>query len=1061
MEDWNMKLLLAAMEGRQEDTKLCIENGANINYKKSGRTALHVAAENGQLQVTRYLIEQVGISPLVKTYKDETPCDLAVAKLKDYRRNKEVIEYLQSLISSDGQYDSLKISGKEQETPTVEDDIVPTEIKLMADKRSVPLYLKLLESGSEKKRDIRLVIVGKKGAGKTSLIKRLFSEENIDVTSTNGIEIHTIKCKSMSDDGIWNKIDGTDKETETHARLLKQYKGTIDASVKDGTHEAVKDNTLITVLYRRIEESKESDTVSQQPEILKPPVYIKSTVKSSVATESTVKLPVTNPNQSIEQAKKDIKNMLKTNFDLLDKEEYATLLLWDFAGDEEFYHTHQTFLSPDAIYLVVTKLNEADDKKAQDLFRLWMDSIHCYCRLDVDKSTSDDNKITSDNLDPPVVIVGTWKDAVISEEEEEEEVEDACRKQILTYTENMSNDERGHIRCEFLISNTEDDNTVFQQIRQYIVSLAKAMRTWNTEYPLKFIELEQRLQEKTKELSIISYQEIKHISTEMTNPLNDDELMLYLMFHHEIRALVYFKDLPDYIILDTQWLSDAFKCIVTADKFRACSIKNQEQWKEFLCRGKLHWEVVEDIFKLEQDILYKHKDHVLNVMEKFDIIIRPNILDRDNADAKPCYYVPCIIKEEPECDIYEMFNVTKDICKKSTWLYFKFRFLPPHLINHLIASLSRKYDVAEVATKQKKRQIALFRGFAVFELQKTTKLRKLLVMKCPNAIQIQVWQFGKLVERGLFKYIADFVTEEIIKIITTRFKMSNVKFEKKWECGQSKPESVTGSFDFSEDQETIYYCETCTTIHEFTGEWSFDVRIRVEAGERVFSHDNEGATGTASSAGFTKEEINSTKMGMIVLNILADALYDLLKPDKPHLRPRSDCDITYLYSEHRKLNKHIPSNSWGGTWQTIQNTDIAIGDDIERIRLTRNELQHSRIFELEDIRFIELCNILSDLLTRFDQHNTPTRLYTDELKDILAKTISAEEIKTIENEILANIKLKLMRVSELCRVQRFGTGKLRHMKKTNHDFKLELEKNRFQLLKQRKCNSMGERETVD
>ena len=46
----------------------------------------------------------------------------------------------------------------------------------MADKRSIDLYLKLLESGSEKKRDIRLVIVGKKGAGKTSLVKRLFNE---------------------------------------------------------------------------------------------------------------------------------------------------------------------------------------------------------------------------------------------------------------------------------------------------------------------------------------------------------------------------------------------------------------------------------------------------------------------------------------------------------------------------------------------------------------------------------------------------------------------------------------------------------------------------------------------------------------------------------------------------------------------------------------------------------------------------------------------------------------------------------------------------------------------
>ena len=346
------------------------------------------------------------------------------------------------------------------------------------------------------------------------------------------------------------------------------------------------------------------------------------------------------------------------------------------------------------------------------------------------------------------------------------------------------------------------------------------MRTWNTDYPLKFIQLEQCLQEKKKELPIISYQEMMHMAAATPKPLSVEELRLFLDFHHEIRALVYFKDLPDYIILDTQWLSDAFKCIVTAKKFRAANIRNQKRWEEFYQRGKLHNDVLEDIFKIEQNILYKHKDHVLNVMEKFDIIIRPNISGKDTADAKPCFYVPCMIKEEPECDLYKMFNVTKDICKKSTWLNFKFEFLPPHLINHLIASLSRKYEVAEVATKQHKKQVALFRGSGVFELQKATQLRKLLVMKCPNAIQIQVWQFGKQVVRGMYKYIADFVLEEITEIISTRFKMSNVKFEKKWECGLTKPESVTGTFDFSEEQETIYYCKTCSTIHEFIGEWS-------------------------------------------------------------------------------------------------------------------------------------------------------------------------------------------------------------------------------------------------
>lgn len=47
-----------------------------------------------------------------------------------------------------------------------------------------------------------------------------------------------------------------------------------------------------------------------------------------------------------------------------------------------------------------------------DLFKLWIDSIHCYSRLDDNKHKSDDKMRSSDDLDPPVVCVGTWKDEV-------------------------------------------------------------------------------------------------------------------------------------------------------------------------------------------------------------------------------------------------------------------------------------------------------------------------------------------------------------------------------------------------------------------------------------------------------------------------------------------------------------------------------------------------------------------------------------------------------------------------------------------------------------------------
>ncbi|XP_076102965.1 uncharacterized protein LOC143072066 [Mytilus galloprovincialis] len=959
---------------------------------------------------------------------------------------------------------------------TVSEDIVPTEIKNLADINSVPLYLKLLESGSEKKRDIRLVTVGMKGTGKTSLLKRLFGEEISmvkEVASTNGIEIHKIKCKANFDDGKWNKLDGNNEESDLHARLLKPYEEklkNIPSSVKVVAREAIQNTSsenfdesmeyeaaslqpnpqvtdqVSTISHElqlsvavaaheafqstsaeNIDESKESESTSSQPNLQVP---------DPVATTSH-ELPA---NVLLQQAYSDIKTMLKSKVDLYDKEEYATLFLWDFAGDEEFYHTHQTFLSPDAIYLVVTKLNEADDKKAQDLFRLWIDSIHCYSRLEEDKQKSAENMSASESLDPPVVIVGTWKDAVTSESEE---IEDSYRENILMYTKNMAEDERGHIRNEVFISNTEDDNNVFQKIRKDILKLARTMRTWNIDYPLKFIQLEKRLQEKKKDIPIIDFQELKHICTETPMPLKDEELILFLKFHHEIRALVYFQDLPDYIILDTQWLSNVFKCIVTAKKFRAVSIKNQKRWEEFHSKGKLHTVVLEDILRKEEHILYKHKDHIVNVMEKFDIIIRPIKSDRYPADERLCYYVPCMIMEKPGCDIYEMFNVADDTCKKSTWICFKFRFLPPHLMNHLIASLCREYEVSEVGiteqgNKQVERVIALFKGTAVFELEKTRKLRKLLVTTCPNIIQMQILEFGRraIITGGMYKHIADFVTEEINKIISTRFRMTNVNYEKKWECGIKKPEFVTGSFAFTEEQNPEYYCETCIETHMFIGEWS-DIQSNTlclsqssddapksnhQAENKVFltkmrcsfqgsmetlSKLSGESVSTGSMTGFTKEEINFAKMGMIVLNILADVLYDLLKKDTQNLRPRLDCDITFLYSEIRKLNKHIPTNSWGGQWQIIQKTDIAIGDDVERVRLTRNELQHSRNFTLNDTRFNELKNIILDLVNRFNLHNKPTKLYSDHLNEILSTSVSADDVKILQNQIKNEVKTEM------------------------------------------------------
>ena len=59
-----------------------------------------------------------------------------------------------------------------------------------------------IESKFEKSSCIRVIIIGKEGVGKTSLLRRLLKENIDDVQSTDGVEIVTNRCK-ISINGEW------------------------------------------------------------------------------------------------------------------------------------------------------------------------------------------------------------------------------------------------------------------------------------------------------------------------------------------------------------------------------------------------------------------------------------------------------------------------------------------------------------------------------------------------------------------------------------------------------------------------------------------------------------------------------------------------------------------------------------------------------------------------------------------------------------------------------------------------------------------------------------------
>ncbi|XP_063448129.1 uncharacterized protein LOC134727678 [Mytilus trossulus] len=90
--------------------------------------------------------------------------------------------------------------------------------------------------------------------------------------------------------------------------------------------------------------------------------------------------------------------------------QYAPCGLWDFAGQREFYATHQAFLTNSCIYILVASMKEEVEKKnvsftefgnLGEYVDFWFDNIHCH---------QSEEKSVPESLDPPVILVFTETD---------------------------------------------------------------------------------------------------------------------------------------------------------------------------------------------------------------------------------------------------------------------------------------------------------------------------------------------------------------------------------------------------------------------------------------------------------------------------------------------------------------------------------------------------------------------------------------------------------------------------------------------------------------------------
>ncbi|XP_076108341.1 uncharacterized protein LOC143076448 isoform X1 [Mytilus galloprovincialis] len=268
------------------------------------------------------------------------------------------------------------------------------------DHESIAIYLNALESGSERRRDINLIIVGKKSVGKTSLVRRLFGEELQSVKSTNGIEIHRRRCRINLSNWEWNKVLDTRlvKETSINNRILQSIVKELHQEKEKPKHDILEISSS-----DQISTDDNKGTITRNIEHDEEPQPKHAKMNYQFAYPEITEPPIS------KLAKDELFSIIESAVDLQDEDGYANLTVWDFAGDIEYYNTHQTFFNSEAIFLVVANLHDIDDTVSYGTFNFWMDTIHCYGSIN-NKTEAVLLEGAHNLLDPPVIAIGTHKD---------------------------------------------------------------------------------------------------------------------------------------------------------------------------------------------------------------------------------------------------------------------------------------------------------------------------------------------------------------------------------------------------------------------------------------------------------------------------------------------------------------------------------------------------------------------------------------------------------------------------------------------------------------------------
>ncbi|XP_076083802.1 uncharacterized protein LOC143054666 [Mytilus galloprovincialis] len=687
--------MLVAMRGHLEICRLLIDTGCKIDItENNGETALHWAANMGQLQITRCLVEQGGASPLVTTHQGKTPYDLAATS--KWGQYEEVMEYLQTVMSEKS---SGVTAGQGIEDP------IHTQTKST-------MLNRLLGSGTYVSYDMRCMVTGQFAVGKSSLVKLLAGDVVPEGRHpTDGISLLEGRCGLDVETRSWIHID-----PETYDALDVVYNKVLMTSIEEDEGKEEKtpkkphlpDSNLV-----RSDGKVMTAGPSQQPLAAKPlsPQISDSVSKRIPELKTHMKSKMTK-----EEIKKRMEKVLKSgNY----KMKVGRLIFWDFGGQYVYYTTHQTFMTFRALFLVVFDGSKGLHEVVPDVLcfpgqhmtptpavflQHWVNSILTYC------------KVVYVGI-PKILFVATHKDKIPVEDVE------SRREELYNGVEELFKDHEGRnhlVLTQRIFVNARDNtDTEIEVLKKAITELTFEHPCWGEKMPNACVPLELEIAELVAEgkqiLSLEDVEELNAISK--VSVLSPDQLKDFLNFHHSLGKIVYFEtpQLKDFVIINPLLMVEVMRSFVTDKVFWPEEKKIHETFKRMSEYGTIRRE---DLFLIweQKDFsaILPYKEFIFNSLIYLDILAEQRRYDTSTGSRLPVenFFVPCMVTERNTTNFMDKeCTPERAICLA---FLFKGTIIPPALPNRLISACLSMWTVKQYEERQ-----LLFSGFIGLSFDKS------------------------------------------------------------------------------------------------------------------------------------------------------------------------------------------------------------------------------------------------------------------------------------------------------------------------------------------------------